>query len=78
MAQSKNTGDACFLSSCSGATKMGPFCLVQKLLKERSFLKYLLVYQASQLLPSWTSVWATRFALDSGELIARKCFDVNR
>lgn len=34
--------------------------------------------RCQELLPSWTSVSKTRFALDSSDLVAPKCFDVNR
>lgn len=47
--------------------------------KERTcFLNVFQFYQASELVPLWTSIGKTRFALDSRELIAPKCFDVNR
>lgn len=47
--------------------------------KERtSFLNVFQFYQASELLPSWTAIWKTRFALCSSQLVAPECFDVNR
>lgn len=57
----------------------GSFLSRSEMTKERtSFLNVFWFYEASELLPSWTSIWKTSFALDSSELVAPKCFDANR